>query len=143
MTISKRLLAAIYLLMASILSAPVMADLVVVVSVSNEVGKLTSSQLAGIFLGRQRQFPSGGVAIPVDQAEGLPIRNEFYSRYLGRSAAQIRAHWAKLIFTGRGRPPQTVANGAEMAKFVAQHPGAIGYLAPNLVDDQLKVVTIE
>lgn len=67
----------------------------------------------------------------------------FYGRYLGRSLAQIKAHWSKLVFTGRGRPPHTVDDGQAMAAFLAEHPDAIGYLDRSLVNDNLQVVEIE
>lgn len=47
------------------------------------------------------------------------------------------------MFTGRGRPPRAVDSGAEMADLVAANPRAIGYLAPELVDERLRIVTIE
>lgn len=119
------------------------ADVVVVVSEHNPIDTLSRSELADIYLGRMNQLPSGEPVVPIDQKETSTTHDEFYNQYLGRSPAQIKAHWSKLIFTGRGQPPRSVSNSADMANAVAADPRAIGYVNPELVDDRLRVVPIE
>lgn len=120
-----------------------LADVVVVVSSENPVTSLTRTQLADIYLGRLSRFPNGGSVVPVDQKEGADSRAEFYSEYLGQSPAQIKAHWSKLIFTGRGQPPRSVADGSAMVEYIAGHPDAIGYIDPDHVNDDVRIVSIE
>ncbi|AOE60268.1 phosphate ABC transporter substrate-binding protein [Pseudomonas corrugata] len=122
-------------------STLVMADVVVVVSTASPVKALASSQVANIFLGKASRFPGGEQATPIDQAEGSAARDEFYTRYTGKSAAQLKTHWSKIIFTGRGQPPETVSNGAEVKKYVASKPGAIGYIDAREVDGSVRVVS--
>jgi ABC-type phosphate transport system substrate-binding protein len=124
------------------------AEVVVVVSAENPVESLSRAELADIYLGRMTRFPNGESVVPVDQRETSPTHHEFYSRYLGRTPAQIKAHWSKLIFSGRGQPPRTVAGDKAVAEFVAGNHHAIGYLAVDylsagLVDKRLRVVPIE
>lgn len=127
-----------------ILGAPaVLAEVVVTTSADGPLDSLTQAQLADIYLGRQHHLPGGQSVVPIDQAESAGARETFYGRYLGRSEAQIKAHWSKLVFTGRGRPPKSVEDGAAMAEFLAQHPEAIGYLDRSLVNDELRIVEIE
>ncbi|CAN1600607.1 phosphate ABC transporter substrate-binding protein [Pseudomonas sp. B21-028] len=118
----------------------VMADVVVIVSTANPVKTLASNQVANIFLGKASRFPEGGQAIPIDQPEGAAVRDEFYTRYTGKSAAQLKTHWSKIIFTGRGQPPDTVSNSAEVKTHVAGNPAAIGYIDAREVDDSVRVV---
>jgi ABC-type phosphate transport system substrate-binding protein len=101
---------------------------------------LSKSQVADIFLGKTRRFPDGAPAKPLDQAEGSTVRNEFYVKIVGQSAAQMKAYWSKIIFTGRGQPAPTVSNGVEMKKWIVENPTAIGYIDRSLVDDTVKVV---
>jgi ABC-type phosphate transport system substrate-binding protein len=124
------------------------AEVVVVVSAENPVESLSRAELADIYLGRMNSFPNGQSVVPVDQRETSPTNHEFYSRYLGRTPAQIKAHWSKLIFSGRGQPPRAVAGDRAVAEFVAGHHHAIGYLAVDylsagLADKRLRVVPIE
>lgn len=128
----------------ALLNDPVTAaEVVVVVSAQSPINTLQGRDLEDIFLGRQNQLPNGKPIIPVDQAESRPVRREFYSEYLGRTPAQVKAHWSKLIFTGRGRPPHSVQDGVALADFVAGNPSAIGYIESDYVDDRLRVVVIE
>jgi ABC-type phosphate transport system substrate-binding protein len=121
---------------------PAMADTVAVVSSNSAIATLSKTQLADIFFGRTNHFPNGLSAVPVDQVEGSSTRDEFYVLIAGRSAAQVKAYWSKIIFTGRGRPPRTVQDGTAMKKLIHDDPAAIGYIDAKLVDDTLRVVAL-
>ena len=120
-----------------------MADVVAVVSPSSPLAELSKNQVVDIFLGRVSRLPDGEQALPIDQAEGSAARDEFYAKFAGKSAAQIKAHWAKIIFTGRGQPPQEVSNSIEVKKLVIRKPHAIGYIEKNLVDGSVRVLLSE
>jgi ABC-type phosphate transport system substrate-binding protein len=120
----------------------VQADVVVVVSARNPATTLSRNQVADIFLGRSSHFPDGSAAVPVDQSEGSAARDEFYASFTGKLAAQLKAHWSKIIFTGRGQPPKDFANGAEVRKFVAAHPNAIGYIEKGKADASVKILEV-
>ena len=115
-------------------------DVVAVVSSRSAVTALSANQVADIFLGKANRYPDGGQAVPIDQAEGSAARNEFYAKITGKSAAQMKAHWSKIIFTGRGRPPKEVANSIEAKKLVADDIRAIGYIEQRLVDGSVRVL---
>jgi ABC-type phosphate transport system substrate-binding protein len=116
------------------------ADVVAVVSAKSAVTNLTKEQLTDIFLGKVSSFPNGAQAVPIDQREGSVARDEFYAKFAGKSAAQIKAFWAKIIFTGRGQPPKEVADGLAMKKRISENPSAIGYIDQNMVDGSVRVV---
>jgi ABC-type phosphate transport system substrate-binding protein len=116
------------------------ADVVAVVSAKSDVTNLTKEQLTDIFFGKVNTFPNGARAVPIDQREGSVARNEFYAKFAGKSAAQVKAYWAKIIFTGRGQPPDEVADGLVMKKRISENLSAIGYIEENMVDDSVKVV---
>jgi ABC-type phosphate transport system substrate-binding protein len=116
------------------------AEVVAVVSARGPATVMTTNQVVDIFLGRTSRFPDGRPAVPVDQAEGSAVRDEFYFAYAGKSQSQLNAHWAKIVFTGRGHPPIALANDLEVRKYLADHPGAIGYIERNLVDASVRVV---
>src|SRR5688572_1178700 len=82
------------------------AEVVVVVPAGSPAPELSRDDVAALFLGKLVRFPDGRRAVPIDHEEGTAIRNAFYETFAGKSAAQIKAHWAKIIFTGRGRPPR-------------------------------------
>jgi ABC-type phosphate transport system substrate-binding protein len=120
-----------------------MADVVAVVSSRSPLTALSKNQVVDIFLGRVSRFPDGEQALPIDQAEGSAAREEFYAKFAGKSAAQIKAHWAKIIFTGRGHPPEELSNSIEVKKLIIKNPRAIGYIEKNMVDGSVRVLLSE
>jgi ABC-type phosphate transport system substrate-binding protein len=122
------------------LSAQAQADIVAVVSAESSITRLSTSQLADIFLGKVSRFPDGSLAVPVDLSDGSAERDQFYAKLTGKSPAQIKAYWSKIIFTGRGQPPKAVQNGSDMKTYVAANIDAIGYMDSTMVDNSVRVL---
>jgi ABC-type phosphate transport system substrate-binding protein len=140
---------AAFVVAAAVLGAPGAAlaaaasdEIVVVVSAGNPATEISRRHLADLYLGRTTRFANGEAAEPVDQRSGSKARDAFYERYIGRSAAEIKAHWSKIIFTGRGRPPREERDCTAVKRYVADHPGAIGYIERSRVDDSVRVVRV-
>lgn len=120
------------------------AEVVVIANTRGGAEALTKEQVSALFLGKMNSLPSGNSATPLDQPESSPLRDEFYSKLTGKSAAQIKAYWAKMSFTGKGIPPKEKINSADVKKSVAATPSAIGYIEKSAVDSSVKVVfTVE
>ena len=115
-------------------------DVVVIVSAKSRIAELTQSQVTDLFLGRLKQLSDGTRLVPVDHPEGSAARDEFYSRYAGKTPAQLKAYWSKMIFTGRGQPPVILADAAEVRKRVARDPQSIAYLERALADDTVRIL---
>ena len=120
---------------------PSTPEIVVVVSAKNPLTVLSANQVADIFLGKVSRFPDGNQAVAIDQMEDSAARERFYSQFTGKSIAQVRSHWSKIIFTGRGQPPRQVANSMEAKKWVAGNLNAVGYIEINLVDATVRVLS--
>lgn len=116
------------------------AEVVVVVGAKSSSTALSKEQTSAIFLGKSTSLPSGASAMPVDQPESSPLREEFYTKVTGKSAAQAKSHWAKMSFTGKGTPPKEVGNSVDVKKTVAGTPGGIGYIEKSSLDDSVKAV---
>jgi hypothetical protein len=116
------------------------AELVVIVSAKSPVGSVSENDVADIYLGRTSQLPGGGDVVPIDLASDSASRNAFYREVVGKSSAQLRAYWSKLIFTGRGQPPREVADAAAMKKLVANGTNTIGYIEKSDLDASVKAV---
>ncbi len=116
------------------------ADVVAIVSVKSSIVALSRNQVADLFLGKVSRYPNGETAVPIDQAEGSLMFDEFYEKIAGKSAAQVKAYWSKIIFTGRGKPPTAVANDIEVKKRIAENPNAIGYIDKALLDDSVRAL---
>jgi ABC-type phosphate transport system substrate-binding protein len=110
------------------------AELVVIVNAQHPVSSLTAEQVADIYLGKNPQF------VPFDLPESAKVREEFYRRVAGKDAAQVKAIWARLVFTGRAQPPAKVASDAEAVKQVAGNSKAIAYVDKSAVNPSVKAV---
>lgn len=121
-------------------SAEPRADVVAVVSSKSPITSLSKDQVADLFLGRMSRLPNGALIVPVDQAEGSAAFDQFYEKIAGKSPAQIKAYWSKIIFTGRGQPPRALRNDDEVKKHLAQNPQAIGYIDEKMLDDSVRVL---
>jgi ABC-type phosphate transport system substrate-binding protein len=128
------------LALSIVLGGTVMADVVAVVSSKNPLASLSKAQVADIFLGKTARFPDGTLAVPIDREESSATRDEFYATFTGKSPAQIKSHWTKIIFTGRGQPPIAASNSAEVRHLIAANPRAIGYLERSAVDASVKIL---
>ena len=133
------LLAAATALMACAAQA---AELVVIVSAKSPVTTLRSDQVAAIFLGQAGRFPDGAEAVALDQRIGSPERNQFYLRVAGKTPALLKAHWSKMVFTGRGQPPREAPDSAAVRRQVADNPHLIGYVDRGALDASVRPVLI-
>lgn len=126
--------------MALVSSGPALGDVVGVVSAKSRLTALTKEQAMDIFLGKANRFPDGSPAVPIDQIGGSPVRDEFYFKFGGKSSAELKTHWSRLIFTGRGQPPIEAANSVEVKRRLVENPSAIGYVERSVVDPSIKIV---
>jgi hypothetical protein len=122
--------------------AALAAELAVIVSARSNISMLSADQVAEIFLFQTNRFPNGNEVVPIDQDLGSPLRNEFYSKVTHRTPALVKAHWARLIFTGRGQPPAEVDGNAAMRRTIAENPGMIGYVERTALDPSVRAVLI-
>ncbi len=118
------------------------AEVVVVVSPKSPLTELSAYHLSDIYLGRTTLLPDRSRVIPLDQAENASLRNAFYMKFTGRAPEQIKAHWSKSIFTGKGVPPKEYPDSNAVKRAIARNPSAMGYIDSSEVDATVKVLQI-
>ncbi len=116
------------------------SELVVVAGPHCPVNHLSREQVADIYLGRITTLPNGTSALPLDLPTSSEERETFYSRLTGKSAAQIKAYWARMSFTGKGIPPKQLSTSTDIKRYVSNRPGAIAYVDGDAVDASVKVL---
>lgn len=116
-----------------LVSFSAVAQVVVVVHPTmNET--ITTDEIARVYTGRS------SVLVPVNLRDADAKRAIFDEKAVGRTSAQLKAHWSKLVFTGKGNPPQEFATDAEVIAFISSNEYAIGYIDAANVTDQVKVI---
>lgn len=116
------------------------ADPVVVVARGCPVDALTLDQVAAIFLGKADALPGGVRTVPYDLGEESALRQSFYQTITGKTPAQLKAYWSRIIFTGKGAPPRRLADAEAVRRAVGTTPCAIGYLDRSDLTADVKVV---
>ncbi|RKR07487.1 hypothetical protein C7446_0299 [Kushneria sinocarnis] len=115
-------------------SAMVRADIAVVTHDASHAVHLSRHQVINIFMGRYRQLPDGGLALPIDL---VGLKDRFYRALVDRDLAEINALRARQVFSGQGSPPYQADAPEEVAALVLQNPGALGYVdAAGVTPDQ-------
>jgi ABC-type phosphate transport system substrate-binding protein len=105
----------------------------VIVNTKNSHGEARRELIADIFLKRATRWDTSESALPVDLRLDSPVRKAFSQGVLGRSVAAVRSYWTQRIFSGRDVPPPELPSDEAVGKFVATHPGAVGYIGPGPV----------
>lgn len=123
-------------------TAPAGAEMLVLVNAYNPVQEVSKRQLVDMYMGRNIHFADGSVALRLDQQPDSADRQQFYKKLVNKSVAQVNAYWARLLFTGRTRPPKTVSSALAVVETIKDNPLAIGYVDASLYTptDGVKVV---
>jgi len=129
-------------LIAVLFCLPVLSHaetMVVVAAKSSSLSSLSMAEAQQVFSGQLRSL-NGASVQTVDLPSGNDMRNLFYQKLLGRSPDQMRSHWARLIFTGKARPPRETSGIAEVLSVVGASDNILGYVPESAVNDRVKVL---
>jgi len=119
---------------AALMASSAQAELVVIVNPKSPAASMTADEVANVYLGKDPSFA------PVDLPESAQARADFYKKVAGKDGAQVKALWARLVFTGKMRPPKEMANSSDALKFVAGNDRGIAYIDRSAVDSSVKAV---
>jgi len=112
-----------------------LAEPVVVVGASSPATAVSAEQVAALYTMRLKSLPGGGsVQLVVVEA----TKPQLYG-FLGKSEDQIKAIWARHLFSGSATPPLEVATPADARKAMG-NPNAIAVIDSAAVDASMKVV---
>jgi len=135
-TLLRLLIVSIPLLFASAFSH---AEYVVIVNANNSA-TVTQQDVKNLYLAKAKAFSDGAEAKPVNQKEGSSIREQFDNEVAGKSSSQMKAYWAKLVFTGKAVPIEELSDDSSVVANVSQNANAIGYVEKSSVNDGVKVL---
>lgn len=114
-------------------------DVIFVVNKDVNIAEIRASDLHAIFTGEKTRFADGSHAIPVI-LRGGPVHEVFVKNYCAETPAEFRAQWRKAIFTGQGSMPPSFDSESALLQYVAETPGAIGYVSRFTPNDDVKML---
>lgn len=112
-------------------------EILVVAREDAPVESLNRTETANLFLGLGRTLTP---LIPFDQQD-KELRQDFYREVAGLSLVSVRAHWAKRVFTGRGRPPAMLSTD-QVAPLINQSPVAVTYIPEAMLPQNGKTLLL-
>ena len=120
-------------------TSPALAgDLSVIVHPKRET-RLTTAELAQIYLKTRRFWENGERIVAVNRNSQSEARDVFVHVVFGKNAQQLAFYWNQQYFRGI-LPPATLASDEAVRRFVAEERLAIGYVHPGWVDPSVKSV---
>ena len=94
---------------------------------SATVTTLSRAELSAVFMRRTRSWRDGTEVRPVEPPSKR-VRELFSRTIHGKSVAYVTRYWHRVIFAGRGVPPEELSSDAAVIEYVKSHRGAIGYI---------------
>ena len=122
--------------------APGGGELVVIVNPQNPISQLSPEEVTNLFMGRQKRFASGLVALPVEPVGDQGQRSRFYELLLNVPMSQVRAFWARMYFAGQVQPPRQAMSDDEVVEIVLANKGAIGFVEKAKAGHRVKPVLV-
>jgi ABC-type phosphate transport system substrate-binding protein len=102
--------------------------------------KLDAATLKSVFLGKKVAWDGAG-RVTLAVLKGGPVAEEFLKGAVDMNVSAFNNHWRRLAMTGGGTAPKSFEKEEDLRKFVAETPGAIGFLDSASVDASVAVLT--
>jgi len=118
-------------------------DLTVIANASVSLNTLKLKDLRSTFTMKKRLWPDGRpISVFV-----LPNKHKthkiFCRELLKVFPRQLESVWHRLVYSGTGERPILVDSVKEMMEQVASTPGAIGYIQSEIVNEDIKILSIK
>ena len=123
----------------SILASVAYAEIAIIANKASPLTVVKASDIQRVYLGKTQKI-DGTAVTPINQTKNTSLSDSFNKVVLNKSGNQVKAYWSKLIFTGKGTPPQELNNDIEVINAVRNDANAIGYIDANLADDSVNVI---
>lgn len=104
--------------------------------------KLDAGTAKAVFLGKKVSWDSGGRVVLAVLKAG-PVADEFLGKSVEMNASAFSNHWRRLAMTGGGTAPKFFEKEEELRKFVAETPGAIGFVDSANADASVATLALQ
>ncbi len=127
------------MLALSFFMAPVNAIDVIVNHAVPGSATFSTLQYRSIFTMRQKYWPNDKPIKVFVLPDDHPLHKKFAKNKLNMLPFQLRRIWNKMIFSGTGRGPVTIATEREMLEKVSSTPNSIGYVDKGSKNEKIRL----
>ena len=136
------------ILLLALFSAPPVASaqdsgFKIIVHKTNPATSMAKREISSLFLKKTTQWEDKTTVLPVDLVADSAVRKVFTDEIHRRKVPAVKNYWAQSIFAGRADPPPEMAGEAAVLEYVANNPGAVGYVSQSANTGSVKVLKIE
>jgi len=117
-----------------------MAEIEVIVDTSVSIDSVDAKQLQRLYLNKPVRLKANVKLTPIDQKKGSSLRKEFTQKVLDKTERQLASYWSRLMFSGKGNPPQQYDNDTAVLEQVTANPGTVGYIDSASANENVKVI---
>lgn len=121
--------------MMTLCSNAVLADILLITHPETKLDSISREQIHLRWRGQTTHIANIPVSI-VDMEEKHPLYQKFYTNVMDMSNRQLKAHWAKMVFQGKGFPPNTLQSHKEISQWVLEQPNRIAYIDSNALSEK-------
>lgn len=135
----------IFALWIAIVLAPVLSqagEITIIANQSIKESNLSKKDIRRIFTGKKK-FWDDRVRIVVVIQKDSAIHKSFLDTYVKKTPSQFASSWNKLIFSGKRSAPHSFEGDQNVAKYVSETQGAIGYVATDENFKKVKVISVK
>ena len=135
----KLILATVFLLLAGNFNS--YGQVAVIANKTVPMDELNRTQLIDFYTYDIKKWSDGRPVIVTDLKPKNETKTVFYE-YLGKSTSRMKSIWLKMMLSGEGDPPQSIASEEEMVQKVAATPGALGFVNAAKANDSVKTLLV-
>jgi ABC-type phosphate transport system substrate-binding protein len=114
---------------------------IAVIVAPDHAKSLKKDDLALLFKRKKLFWVDGTKAQPANLPATHPLRRAFSQAVLGHTPEELEKYWNDLYFHGIS-PPHVLASEEAVLRFIAETPGAIGYVPFCSADSRVAVVLV-
>lgn len=136
-----KLLASLIIIGALCHGGQAAAEVAVITHPDTGVTSVSSGDLKNFYLGKSKRWSNGTKVVIT--LNGGPIADSFLDAHVGKSARRLSSLWKRIVFTGKGKMPERLGDDDAVVAFVAETPGAVGYVDAGSVADGVVALAVE
>jgi hypothetical protein len=112
----------------------------VIVNKNVAAEKIDAAGLKAVLLGKKVAWDSAGRVVLAVLKTG-PVADEFLQKAADMNSSAFNNHWRRLAMTGGGTAPKAFDKEEDLRKFVAETPGALGFVDSANADASVVTIT--
>ena len=114
----------------------------IVVSANSKIQSIEEEDVARLYLGRSSNI-NGIDVTPIDFKDEVSLAQEFRQKVLKKNPLQYKQYWARVLFTGKGKPPTAnIENPEGMLATIGKNDSMMGYTNQTNLPKDIKIVLV-